>query len=138
MGVPEWRDVGPHEAAVKDMHALELIAEERIQAAVRNGEFDNLPGAGKPLDLTEDPLIPEDLRLAYRILRNSGYVPPEIEARKEAANLRLLIRAATDDGERRRAVTRLALLETRLEARGQSLPRAGGYYDLIVRRFERG
>ena len=56
---------------------LETFADRRIIDAEKDGAFDNLPGAGKPLDLYEDPLIPEDLRMAYRILKNSGYVPPE-------------------------------------------------------------
>ena len=63
---------------------------------MRNGAFDDLPGAGKPLELDDDRMVPEDLRMAYRILRNSGFVPPELEARKEAADLRRLIEAGTE------------------------------------------
>ena len=117
------------------MTAFDLIAEEKIREAMRAGEFDDLPGAGKPLALDDDRLIPEDLRMAYRILRNAGFVPPEIEARKEAASLRELIAATTDDAARRRALARLALIETRLEARGDSLSRASRYYDRIVERL---
>jgi Domain of unknown function (DUF1992) len=78
------------------MLALDLIAEEKIRDAMRAGAFDNLPGAGRPLALDDDALIPEDLRMAYRILKNAGCVPPEIEARKEAATLRKLVAAAAD------------------------------------------
>jgi len=46
---------------------LESIAERRIGEAVANGELDNLPGAGKPLELDDDALVPEELRCAYRI-----------------------------------------------------------------------
>jgi hypothetical protein len=99
------------------MLALDLIAEEKIRDAMRAGAFDDLPGAGRPLELDDDKLIPEELRIAYRILKNAGCVPPEIEARKEAATLRKLISAATDDGARRRALAKLALIEARLEAR---------------------
>jgi len=61
------------------MLALELIAEQKIAEAAAQGEFDDLPGAGKPLDLTDDPLVPEDQRMANRILRNAGFVPREVE-----------------------------------------------------------
>ena len=75
--------------------------------------------------------------MAYRILGNAGFVPPEIEARKEAADLRKLIAATADDPEKRRALAKLALLETRLEARGGALPRTGGYYAKLVARLDR-
>jgi len=53
---------------------LHFIAEDRIAKAIARGEFDNLPGAGRPLDLDdEDPLLPEEMRMARRILRNSGF-----------------------------------------------------------------
>ena len=121
------------------MLAFELIAEQRIREAMRAGAFDNLPGAGKPLALDDDRLVPEDQRLAYRIARNAGCAPPELEARRELAGLRQLVAAATDDdATRRRALARMALIEAQLEARGGSLPRASAYYERIVARFERG
>jgi hypothetical protein len=54
---------------------LQLIAERRIAEAAVQGEFDDLPGAGKPLDLAEDPLVPEEQRMANRILKNAGFAP---------------------------------------------------------------
>lgn len=54
------------------MHALELIALRRIDEAEARGELRGLEGEGAPLDLYEDPLIPEDMKMAKRILRNSG------------------------------------------------------------------
>ncbi len=74
--------------------------------------------------LDDDRLVPEDVRMAYRILKNAGFVPAEIEERKEAAGLRQAHR-----GDRRghagaaARARRLALLEARLEARGTRLPR---------------
>lgn len=73
------------------MLALEWIAERRIAEAVSQGELDRLPGAGKPLALEDDPLIPEELRVAHRILKNAGLVPREVdEARKGEKKLSLL------------------------------------------------
>lgn len=120
------------------MNGFDAIVEAKIAQAQRDGEFDRLPGAGKPLVLDDDRMIPEDLRMAYRILRNSGYVPEEIEARKEAASLRALVAAAATEDDRRRALARLALLEARLEARGGGLARVGDYAARLAARFARG
>jgi len=46
---------------------LEFLAEKKLAEAVSRGELDDLPGQGRPLDLQEDLLVPEELRLAYRI-----------------------------------------------------------------------
>jgi hypothetical protein len=116
--------------------ALDLLAEAKLAEAVRAGAFDNLPGAGRPVQLDDDRMIPEDLRLAHRILKNAGFVPPEVETRREAAGLRRLIAAATDAGERSRAATRLALLEMTLERGGRGLVR-GSYRERLLRRFDR-
>jgi hypothetical protein len=59
------------------------IAERRIAEAMNRGEFENLEGSGRPLVFEDDSMVPEDLRMAYKILRNSGYVPPEILEEKE-------------------------------------------------------
>jgi hypothetical protein len=118
------------------MHAFDIIAEQRIAEAIANGELDDLPGSGKPLDLEDDRMVPEELRMAYRILRNAGLVPPAVEARKEAASLRTLVASTFDESERRRALKRLAVLEMRLEARGACLHESG-YRSKIAARFGR-
>ena len=101
------------------MLVFETIAEQRIAEALERGELDSLPGAGRPLALDDDALMPEDLRLAYRILKNAGFVPPEIEARREIAELERLLfdGAALDETTRARAAKKLALLRTRVEPR---------------------
>jgi hypothetical protein len=58
---------------------LDFIAERRIAEAIENGELDDLPGAGRPLALDDDALVPEDLRVANRILKNAGIAPPEVK-----------------------------------------------------------
>jgi len=62
---------------------LRQIAEERIKEAMERGEFECEEYKGKPLDLREDPFVPEDLRVVYRILKNAGFLPKEVELRKE-------------------------------------------------------
>jgi Domain of unknown function (DUF1992) len=118
------------------MHVFDIIAEQRIAEAIANGDLDDLPGAGRPLDLDDDRLIAEELRMAYRVLRNAGLVPPQVEARKEAATLRALLASALDEGERSRALARLAVLEMQLDARGTRL-HDSGYYARLAARFER-
>jgi hypothetical protein len=120
------------------MLALELLAESKITEAARAGAFDNLPGAGRPLELDDDRMTPEDARMAYRILRNSGFVPPELDTRREAAGLRRLLATLTDGDAKRRAAARLALIETALEARGRfGLGRSEAYRRLILSRLGR-
>ena len=89
------------------MDIFAKIAEQRIREAIENGEFDNLKGMGKPLDLGDESWIPEDLRMAYRILKNAGCVPAELELRKEVLNLRELISTIDDNKERDKKIREL-------------------------------
>ncbi len=57
--------------------------DEQIRLAIENGEFDNLPGKGKPLNLEENPFEDPEWRTAYCFLRNSGFTLPWINMRKE-------------------------------------------------------
>ena len=118
------------------MRFLDQLVDQRIEAAIAAGELDDLPGQGRPLQLDDDRLIPEELRIAYRMLKNAGFVPPELETRAEIASAQALLRHAADDTERRRAVARLALLEAKLELDGRSLPR-GAYRDRIIAAIDR-
>jgi hypothetical protein len=118
--------------------SVAAVVEERIQEGMRRGDFDDLPGAGKPLDLDDDALVPPELRIAYRILRNAGVVPPEVIERREIAELEVAV-AGLDDDERRRALARLAVLRTRLGARrARCLSRNACYERKIVERLAGG
>jgi hypothetical protein len=88
------------------------IAEARIREAMARGEFDDLPGAGRPLQLEDLSRVPPDMRLAYRVLRNAEVVPPEVELRREIYSLGRLLDAADDD-EREGLRRRLRLCELR-------------------------
>ena len=98
------------------MHFLELIAERKIAEAERQGALKDLPGEGAPLALDDDPMIPEDLRMAYRILKNAGLVPEEIAMLREVAQLEALVRETEpQDAANSQAVRRLELLRMKLE-----------------------
>lgn len=65
------------------MNRLESLTERKLREAIENGEFDNLPGKGEPIDLKENPFEDPDLRTVHRLLRNAGFAPAWIEERKD-------------------------------------------------------
>jgi hypothetical protein len=96
------------------MICFQKIAERRILEAIREGAFDDLPGAGQPLRLEDDSNVPEDLRVAYKILKNAGYVPKEVALRKEIAQVEDLLEDMEDTKARYRQLKKLNFLITRL------------------------
>ena len=120
------------------MLLFEIIAEQKIRAAMERGEFDDLPGQGRPLDLSEDPLVPEELRMAYRLLKNAGFIPPELEAQKEIRDLEQLIQGLGLGAERSKALRKLQFLSARLaeSRRGRAdLRLEAVYFDRLVERL---
>ena len=93
---------------------FEAIVEQRIQKARKEGAFDNLPGTGKPLPL-EDMDLPKELRLGYKILKNAGFLPPEIELKKKITQVEQLLEQTDIDSENGKALTKkLNFLFTKL------------------------
>ena len=80
---------------------IERLAEQRILEAQRNGEFDNLAGKGKPLELADYGSLPEDLRVAYHVLKNANVLPPEAELLKDIHILEDLLKHVEDEGEKK-------------------------------------
>jgi len=100
--------------------ALRRLAERRIEEAMREGKFENLEGAGKPLDL-EDPPADEEARLlwwALRIMRQHDVIPDEVRLRKAIDGLRLALTRATTEGQVREAAGRLNEAVRRLNTMG--------------------
>ena len=97
---------------------FEILAEQRIADAIRRGELDCLPGAGKPLEFDDDPFVSPEQRMVNRVLKNAGFTPPEVALRKEIAGLRQEI-AALPEGEPRSELKRkLAWLLLELAGKG--------------------
>lgn len=117
------------------MSTLDAIAERRIAEAQARGEFDDLPGAGAPLELGDDALVPEDLRAAYRVLRNAGYVPPELEASAGIREIEQLLNRIEDDAERARLLSRIGFLLSRARA-GRNLRVEDAYLERLAARLE--
>ena len=124
--------------AIYVMICFQKIAERRILQAIREGAFDDLPGAGKPLKLEDDSHLPEDLRIAYKILKNAGYVPREVALRKEIAKAEDLLDGMEDTKAKYSQIKKLNFLIMKLNTlRGTSanLEKAQRYEKKLVERF---
>ena len=100
------------------------IAENRIREAMERGHFDNLPGAGAPLSLEEYFATPEDVRMAYSVLKNANCRPLEVELLHEIARLEHAVAAAPDDATRARHQRTLANRRTELAILLERRPRS--------------
>ncbi|WP_150322200.1 DUF1992 domain-containing protein, partial [Enterobacter hormaechei] len=97
------------------MWLLDQWAERHIRDAQNKGDFDNLPGSGEPLELEDDSHIAPELRAGYRLLKNAGCLPPELEQRREAVELVDLLKGIRQDDPRHKELSRrLALIELKL------------------------
>ncbi|RYL88966.1 DUF1992 domain-containing protein [Sporolactobacillus sp. THM7-4] len=84
------------------MSIISILAESRIQEGLKEGAFENLPGKGKPQNFEDLSMVPEDLRLGYKVLKNAGYLPEELQLRKDMVTLSDLIQCCDDEHERTR------------------------------------
>ncbi|MBA7844897.1 DUF1992 domain-containing protein [Klebsiella sp. RHBSTW-00484] len=119
------------------MWLLDQWAERHILDAQNKGEFDNLPGCGEPLMLDDDSHVPPELRASYRLLKNAGCLPPELEHRKEAIVLVDLLRNVQENEpccvEWSR---RLALVELKLRQAGLNTDfLRGDYVDKLLHKI---
>jgi hypothetical protein len=90
------------------------VAETRIREAIAQGEFDNLPGRGKPLNLEDYFSTPEDLRMAFSILKNANCAPVEVELLNEVARLQQALADASDTPAQQELQRTLAQRKTQL------------------------
>lgn len=79
------------------MGEFDRISEEKIRRAMEAGEFDRLPGKGKPLKLDENPYEPEGMGAAFRMLKNNNFTLPWIEEGLEIERKRLLAHRGLHD-----------------------------------------
>jgi hypothetical protein len=101
------------------MLCIEKIAEQRIQEALERGELNDLPGQGAPLALEDDSRVPEDLRLAYKILKNADCLPPELQVRKEIRQMEDLLDRAPDEKEKYRLIKKINFMIMKLNMMGR-------------------
>jgi hypothetical protein len=77
--------------------SFDRIVEVIIKEAMKRGEFDNLPGKGKPIDLTEYFDTPEEVRVAHSLLKNAGMTSREVDLLKEIAELKQILVSLLDE-----------------------------------------
>ncbi len=120
------------------MTYFQRIVEEKIIEAQKAGAFDNLPGQGKPLQLEELSWVPEEMRVAYLILRNAHVLPPEVELLKEIRTLEDLLRYVEDEGKRKATLKNIQWKMIRLDLlkrRSLSLHEIRYYGRKLARKF---
>ncbi len=114
------------------------IAEQRIKEALEKGEFDNLPGRGEPLKFEDDSRVPEDLRMAYKVLKNADCLPPELELRKEIRQMEDLLESIPDEKEKYRQIKNINFKIMKLNLMGHKSPLMEEkelYYKKLVEKF---
>jgi hypothetical protein len=122
------------------MEIFATIAERKIREAMERGEFDRLPGRGKPLPVEDLSGVPEELRMAYKVLKNAGVVPVEVELTREAASLRRLILALDEGEERQKRVRELNFKLMKLDMirnRPLSLDLLPEYQEKLLNRLQK-
>jgi hypothetical protein len=116
----------------------QIIAERKIQEALRKGELDDLPGKGRPLELEDDSQIPEELRLAYKILKNADCLPPELQLKKDIVRLEEMLQGIEDVEEKYRQMKRLNFMIMKLNMMRRVSPQFEEnqvYYEKVVDRL---
>lgn len=118
---------------------FEQIIEARIKKAQEEGAFDDLPGKGKPIFFEDDSHIPEDLRLAHKVLKNADCLPPEVMLQKEIRTTEDLLQGLTDTAAKHKTMKKLNFLIMKLNSmrRGNAafdIPQR--YYADVVERIE--
>jgi hypothetical protein len=97
------------------MDWISSIAEEKILESMRKGEFERLPGAGKPLKLEDDSMVPEELRVGFKLLKNAGVIPEEMQLRKEILTLEDLLACCRDSSEQSKLRSELSVKKLRYQ-----------------------
>jgi hypothetical protein len=118
---------------------IQVIAERKIQQAMSEGTLLDLSHwQGKPLPPDDMANVPEDLRMAYRLLKNAGYVPEEITLQQEITRMEQLLTTCTDEKEKLRQLKKISCLKTKLEnrmGRAIQLGEEGPYYNMVVEKL---
>jgi len=116
------------------MQAFAILAERLIIEAQQHGAFDDLPGKGKPLSMEDLSGVPEELRMGYKLLKNAGYLPPELEL----ISLREPLDRCSDEEERKilkKRLTEKQLHYQLLSERNRYNPAFSAYREKLEGRF---
>src|SRR2546421_10127266 len=121
------------------MDILAKIAEQKIREAMERGEFDNLAYHGKPLKLDDLTGVPAHLRMGYKILKNAGILPEEMQLKKAIVSLQDLLDTCYDATERstieKQMNEKILRYNMMLEKRSQHRPTDQRYRAKILRKL---
>ena len=101
---------------------FQKIVEKKIKEAMDKGEFDDLPGRGKPIAFEDDSNIPEDLRLAFKVLKNADCLPPELQLKKEIRQMEDMLEGIPDEKEKYRQIKKINYKIMQLNLMGKNSP----------------
>jgi hypothetical protein len=127
----------PHEID-RMFPGFEKLIESRIKKAQEQGAFEDLPGSGQPLPIEDDQHVPEDLRMAHKVLKNAGCLPPEVQLRKEIRTTEDLLAGMTETEQKYRTLKKLNFLILKLNAMREGNPAYDipqRYYGEVVERL---
>lgn len=110
---------------------FEKIIESRIKKAQEDGAFEDLPGSGQPLRLEDDRHIPEELRMAHKVLKNADCLPPEVQLRKEIRTTEDILAGMSDTTQKYRTLKKLNYLILKLN----TIRNADAAFDIPQRYF---
>jgi hypothetical protein len=97
--------------------SFQKSVDEKIEEAIARGEFDNLPGKGKPLDLDAYFATPEHLRMGYSILKSADIIPEEMELLGQIEGLKKSLDSSASPIEKRALRQQLSEKLTNLSMR---------------------
>lgn len=120
------------------MNILTFLAEQKILQAMEERDLSDTQYKYKPLPLEDDSFVPAELKIAYKILKNGGFLPPEVEERKEVKRLEDLITSTEDEHERLRQMKKLEILMMKIDAKRSfttSINSQHEYYRNVVERI---
>lgn len=120
------------------MDILSFIAEQKITQAMQEHDFNSPKWKNKPLPLDDDRFVPDDLKMAYKVMKMGGYLPPEIEERKEIKKLEDLIAATEDEHERLQQMKKLNVLLMKIDTKRTTpvnITSQQDYYRKVVERI---
>ena len=120
------------------LEAIRLIADRKICEALEKGHLNIESWHNKPLPISNDNMIPGELRMAYKILKNAGYLPPEIETKKEIQKIEDLLATCEDERIRLKQIKKLNYLVLKLNTMKGDTANIEGqeeYYRKIIERL---
>ncbi|MGG4489687.1 DUF1992 domain-containing protein [Metabacillus idriensis] len=114
------------------MDLFTILSEDKIKQAIKDGEFKQLPGMGKPLQLEDLSHIPPELRMSYKMMKNANMIDEDIELKKVIHTLEQLIAQCPDEMEKEKLQVQLNeksfQLEKILKKRNTFHSKASAFY----------